>query len=154
MLLMIVFGERESAEGDDLRGRLLAALPGRPFLPCLGLAPLGIGVIEDERSVLTGPGPAQRVVPASENLEQFSVGYPVRIEIDLDRLGVVADGPVGRSRGRSSGIARAGADDAGQAPEPGVRAPESAEGERRRFRARRTCPVDGRPRVPTACGSD
>ena len=62
-----------------------------------------------------------------EDVQELLIGYPRRIKIDLDRFGMVAEASVGRGRFRAPAIAHACPDDTLDAPEPGVRPPESAE---------------------------
>jgi hypothetical protein len=65
-----------------------------------------------------------------EELEQIPERDAFRIELDLDGLGVVTEVAVGRLVLRPAGVADARAEDTGETPEPGVRTPESPEGER------------------------
>ena len=102
--------------GDPPHGRL-----GQPLLPFI--------VVEDRRHVLPTPRPGARVVAAAEHLEQLRVGDPARIEIDLDGLGMVSEAAVGGVLAGATAVADPCADDARQTPEPGVRTPESTQGE-------------------------
>jgi len=127
VLLVVVLGAPEPAGGadvgDDAFAERVAGLPRQ-------LRPL-LAVREDEAGVLARVALRARVVAAPEDVEQLLVRDDARVEVDLDRFGVVAEVLVGRGVGRAAGIADARADDAGDAPEPGVGSPESAEGEGR-----------------------
>ena len=61
-----------------------------------------------------------------EDLQQLLETDDLRVVVDLNALAVVAEAVVGRIRLGAAGIADAGADNSGQAPKLGVRAPESA----------------------------
>jgi hypothetical protein len=65
------------------------------------------------------------------------------VEFHLDRLRMVADVLVVGVHRLAAGIADARADDPGDAPEPGVRAPESAQGEGGNFRTGVNDVIDG-----------
>lgn len=86
------------------------------------------------------------VVP--EDVQELTVSDLCGVEIDLDRLAVVAQAAVGGIGLGSAGVADSGSDDSGQAPKLGVRAPESAHGESRGLRDRGGRQIDGRPVRP------
>ena len=71
---------------------------------------------------LRGIGPERR----QQLLERRDVG----IEVDLERFRVIAHGAIGGVLGLPARIANAYANDSRQTPEPGVRPPESPQGER------------------------
>jgi len=81
--------------------------------------------------------------------EQLLVRQLLRIEVDLEALGVITDRAVRRVRGGSAGIPDASANDSGETPEPGVRTPESTGPERRCLDARGDGEVD---RQKVNCG--
>ncbi len=100
---------------------------------------------EDSRAVLRRPRPGGRIVAGPENIQQLRVGYYLRVEIDLKSLRMIADILIGRIRRCSPRIADARAEDAFKKPEPGIRPPESAKGERRGLDGPRDFVVQRRP---------
>ncbi len=126
---MIVFGKEEAAVVQDLRCDWFPALLFDPRLRCLRGLPLAGVMDQDEGRILARPARARGVMAAPEDLEQVFIGYPGRVVIDLEALRMVAEGTVGRIGFRSARVPDSCTDDAGEAPEPGVRPPESARGE-------------------------
>ena len=63
-------------------------------------------------------------------VEQLLVADDSRIEVELERFGVIGEIVIGRIDGRAAGVADARADDSWMTPEPGVWRPESAKTER------------------------
>ena len=63
-----------------------------------------------------------------EDLQEMLIRDPGRVVIDLDRLAMIAQVMVSGIFRRSAGITNTGTDDARETPEPGVRAPKSAQG--------------------------
>ena len=86
-------------------------------------------VIKHERCILARPRRNDRPVTVPVDLEKLLVGDRVWIEFYLNGFRVVAETAVGRITLLSPGVTHTGSNDAGQAPEPGVRSPESPEGE-------------------------
>ena len=131
VFLVVVLSPRESRVEMDFSdqrkincgGKLLSAFPRFPFL--------GRGMDEDERSVLAGPGGPCRIMGFPKNFQEAAVRYDCRVKIDLDRLGMVAQVMVGWIRVGASRVADTRAEYPIEAPEPGVRAPESAKGKGR-----------------------
>ena len=72
-----------------------------------------------------------------ENAEQLSERYSGRIELNLHCFGMVSEAVIGGVPLRPSRIPHAGPYDTRDDPEPGVRPPESAEGEGSGFYDRR-----------------
>ncbi len=70
-----------------------------------------------------------RVVDLEEELEQVAVGDPLRVEDDLDRLGVGAVVAVGRVRHVAARVSDARGDDAVELADQILHAPEAAAGE-------------------------
>jgi len=68
-------------------------------------------------------------VAAPEEVGQFAVGDLFRVEFDLDRLGMIPQSVIGGVLFRPPRVSDTGPRDAFDAPEPGIRSPESAEGE-------------------------
>lgn len=89
---------------------------------------LGRGMDEDERSVLAGPGGSCRVVGFPEKIQKPAVRDDCRVKVDLDRLRMISNVMVSGTRVGASRVADARAEYPVEAPEPGVRAPESAKG--------------------------
>jgi hypothetical protein len=108
---------------------------------------------KDRGHVLPPPGLLPRVMACPEDIEQFPVGDHGRIEVHLDRLDVVPEVVIRRVLRRPSRVADAGAENAWETPEPGVRTPESAQGESRRLRHSRQGSVDRRDRYGSLRGS-
>jgi len=101
-------------------------------------------VVEDRRLVLAGQRIRKRIMTLPENIEELVVPDPCGIEIDLDRFRMITQRGVTRIICRPACIAYACPDDSFKTPEPGVRFPESAQGEGRRFGPRRYVSVNGR----------
>lgn len=142
VLLVIVLGPGELAGRKELGPNLapLLALLGQGLL---GDPPLFLVVVKDDRGVLPGKGRLARVVAGPKALQQLLVGDLGGVIVDLDALRVVADAVVGRIGRAAARIADAGADDAGETPEPGVGAPESTEGKGRGLGPLGSGAVDG-----------
>ncbi len=70
---------------------------------------------------------------APKNPQQFLIGDLLRIVVNLDRLGMIADIPVGRILCAAARVTDPRADDAFDSPELGIRSPESAQGKGRTF---------------------
>jgi len=132
-------GGRDDFGHDTPAGLLLEMLLRR-----FGQPPLLLAVVEDRRLVLAGPRIGKRVMPLPENFEEPVVPDPCGIEIDLDRFRMITQRGVARVICRPACIAYARPDDSFKTPEPGVRTPESAQGEGRCFDPRRYVSVDGR----------
>ena len=81
-----------------------------------------------------------------EEVEELVVADDGRVEVDLERLGVVAEVVVRGIRMGAARVADAGAVDAGDGPEPGVGGPESADGERGGLESGGPLEIDGRRR--------
>ena len=79
-----------------------------------------------------------------ENAEQLFKGYSGWIELNLYCFGMVSEAVIRGVLFRPSRISHAGPYDARNDPEPGVRPPESAEGEGSSFHYRRRICVYGR----------
>ena len=75
----------------------------------------------------------RRIVDLEEELEQVAIRQPLRIEDDLDRLGMRAVIAVRRVRHVAAAVADARRDDAGQLADQVLHAPEAAARENRRF---------------------
>ncbi len=86
------------------------------------------------------------IMACPEDIEQLPVGDHGRIEIHLDRLDVISEVVVRGVLRRPSRVPDTGAENAGETPEPGVRTPESAQGERRRLRRSRKGHIERRCR--------
>jgi hypothetical protein len=80
-------------------------------------------------------------------VEQRGVGQQARVEVELERLGVIGEVVIGRVRRAAAGVADAGADDGGVTPEPGVGGPESTQAEGRGLDDGRLLQVEGEHRV-------
>jgi len=89
---------------------------------------------KDRGHVLPPPGTLPWIMALPEDVEQFPVGDHGRIEVHLDRLDVVPEVVIRRVLRRPARVPDAGAENPGKTPEPGVRTPESAQGECRRLR--------------------
>ncbi len=134
IFLVVRLGEVEPGGRQDLRidlpvspGGLAAPRPDRQ----LSLS----GVMGKDRGhVLALPGTLPRIMACPEDIEQFPVGDHGRVEVHLDRLDVVPEIVIRGVLRRSPRVPDAGAENAGETPEPGVRTPESAQGEGRRLR--------------------
>src|SRR5512143_2723654 len=108
-------------------GGLAAPRPDRQGFLCV--------VMEKDRGhVLPPPGTLPGIMACPEDIEQFPVGDHGRVKLHLDRLDVVPEVVVRGILRRPSRIPDTGAENARETPEPGVRAPESAQGEGRRLR--------------------
>ena len=103
-------------------------------------------MVEDGRLILRGVRCAGRVVAAPEDVQQFLVGDSGRVKVYLNRLAVVAEAVVAGVFFGTSCISDAGTNYTVKAPEPGVRAPESAHGEGRRLGYLRRQRIYGRDR--------
>lgn len=126
--LVEVLGNRKACVGKNFRDRGTAEHGGNPVSAFPRFLFLVRGVDEDERGVLPGPGGPCRVVGFPEKGQQSFVGNDFRVKIDLDRLRMVAQVIVGRIRMGAPGVADTCPVNPFQAPEPGVRTPESAQG--------------------------
>ena len=133
ILLVVRLGEVEPGGRKDLRiypsvspDGLAAPRPDRHLF-------LFVAAGKDRGHVLTLPGTLPRIMACPEDIEQFPVGDHGRIEVHLDRLDVVPEILIRGILRRSPRVPDAGAKDAGETPEPGVRTPESAQGEGRRL---------------------
>jgi hypothetical protein len=83
-------------------------------------------------------------VGGPEYVQQLLIRDLGGIEIELKRLGMIAEVVVSRVLGAAAGVTDARADDAGQTPELRVGVPESTQGKRGRFRAFRRVCIDRR----------
>lgn len=126
VLLMIVFGKSKATVRVDFSIDLPASLLFDLCSRFLGLPPLFDVVHEDNGGVLTGPVLIGRIMTSPEGPEQIAVRYLRGIVVDLDGLGMVAESMVGGVLFFPACVPHARPDNASQAPEPGVRAPESA----------------------------
>ena len=102
----------------------------RPYRQVLLLVIVG----KNRGHVLPSPGTLPRIVACPEDIEQFPVRDHGRIELHLDRLDMVPEVVIRRVLRRPTRVSDTGAKDSGKTPEPGVRTPESAQGEGRRLR--------------------
>jgi hypothetical protein len=83
-----------------------------------------------------------RVVAVPEEIEQLFIGDYSGVEIELKRLGVVAEFVIGGVLLAAPGIAYTRPYYSWKTPEPGVRAPESAKREGGRLQMRRRHGID------------
>jgi hypothetical protein len=91
-------------------------------------------MIEDSGHILLEPWLLGGVMGFPEDVQQLLIGDLGGVEFHLDRFRMVADVLVVGVYRLAAGIADARPDDPGNAPEPGVRTPESAQGEGGNFR--------------------
>src|SRR6185295_1919329 len=105
---------------------------------------LRVVAIKNRRHVLAAVGAAAGIVRVPENVENLRVRNLLGIEIDLDRLSVVADVVIGRILCRAAAVADARANHSRKTPKLGVRSPESPERESRGLRFGRRGRIDGR----------
>ena len=131
---MIRLGQVEPGGRHDLRVDLPVS-PGGLAIPRLERQVfLFVVAGKDHGHVLPPPRTLQRVMARPEDVEQIPVGDHGRIEVHLDRLDVVPEVVIRGVLRRPSRVPDAGAEDAGETPEPGVRTPESAQAEGRCLR--------------------
>src|SRR5262249_35822998 len=109
----------------------------------LGDSALLVARIEDRRpigeaDIVALPVARRRVMDLEEEFEDLPVAGLGRVEQNLDRLGMRAVVAIGRRRHVAAGIADPRRDDAGQAPDELLHAPEAAAGEDRAFFAHLT----------------
>jgi hypothetical protein len=95
---------------------------------------LRVACIEDRRpvagaDVVALPVPRGRVVDLEEELQQVTEGELVRVEDDLDGLGVAAVVPVRRVRHVAARVTHPGRDHAGELADQVLHPPEAASGE-------------------------
>lgn len=136
VLLMVVFGQVEAAGGDDLSVDLPVAFQlGVPGL--LGQATLRRVLVEDDGFVLCAGATTAGVMAFPEDLKQVLEGNGQGVEVYLEALRVITKVMVCGCRRPPSGVADTGPLNAWEAPELGVRAPESAEGQRGGFEVAR-----------------
>ena len=83
-----------------------------------------------------------------EDAEEIVVADKFRIVLDLEGLGVVPHPAVGGRCRASPRVPHTRPHDSGDTPEPGVGAPESAEGERRRLGRSGKVRIHGRNAAP------
>lgn len=69
-----------------------------------------------------------RVVTVPEKLEKLRVGYHSRVVVNLQRFSMIAEIMIGGAWFFPARIAYSGSDNSRDTPEPGVGAPESAQG--------------------------
>ena len=129
VFLVIVLRQIERGGGRYVR--LDGPAEPRLFLGLrlLGQALLLSAVEEDGRFVLAADTAPRRVVACEEDLEQLLVRDHARVEVELHGLGVVAEVVVCGVELGPAGIADPGPYHSFEAPELGLRAPESAQGE-------------------------
>src|SRR5580704_9454770 len=113
---------RPQAGGVDVGDRVLGGLL------------LRVAEVEDGRpvagpDVVALPVHGGRVVDLEEELQQVAVGDPVRVEGDLDRLGVAAVVAVRRVRYVAARVADPGREHAGELADEILHAPETAAGQ-------------------------
>src|SRR5580693_8990662 len=113
---------RPQAGGVDVGDRVLGGLL------------LRVAEVEDGRpvarpQVVALPVPRRRVVDLEEELQQVPVGDLVRVEGDLDRLGVAAVVPVGGVGHVTAGVTDSGRDHSGELADKVLYAPETAASE-------------------------
>jgi len=102
--------------------------------------------VEDGRpvagpDVVALPVPGRRVMDLEEELQQVPVGRLLRVEDDLDRLGVAVVVPVGGVRHVAAGVADPGGDHAGLPADEVLHAPETAAGQDRLLGGHDALPV-------------
>jgi len=83
-------------------------------------------MIEYYGHILPGYDSTRWVVAFPEYIQQFMVCDLIRVVVDLNRLGVIAQVVIGGTFLRSPGVSYTGTDNPFYTPEPGVRPPESA----------------------------
>ena len=120
---MIIFGQIERGDRLDIRENPPAALPAP--LRLLGKLSLLFIMKENRGSVLTGKGRDQGIVCAPEHIEELRIGDHRGIVVDLNRLGLIPDSPVGRIVGAAPSVSDPGANDSGKLPKLGIGSPES-----------------------------
>ena len=130
---MVVLGQVKRAQGQDLRGDRFAALGGFALTAFQGQFLLAVALVEDSGQVLPAAVVRTRIVRGPENLQQLRISNLGRVEIELERLGVIAEAMVSRILGVAARVTDARANDAGQTPELRVGVPESTQGESRRL---------------------
>ena len=86
VFLVVVLGPCETREGKHFRNQRTVDCGGNPLSAFPRFPFLGLGMGEDERSVLAGPGGPCRVMGFPEKLQKPAVWNNYRIKIDLDRL--------------------------------------------------------------------
>ena len=144
VLLVIVLSTIETIGWQNL-DKDLPVQTRRHLLPSLGgQALLFLASEEDGRHVLTAPRRTGRVLAGEEEIEQLAVGDSIGIKIELHRLSVVTEVMVGGLRFGATGVAHSSPDDRVETPEPGVRSPESSQGESRGLDSRRNQEIDRR----------
>jgi hypothetical protein len=126
---VIVLGQREVPRRFDGGVEPAAARGFEALFRLERQTVLLFAVVENGRAVLSTPRRAGGLMAGPEDVEQLLIGDDVRIEIDLDRLAVVAQAVVGGVFPDAAGIAYARADDTLETPELGVGSPESAQAE-------------------------
>jgi len=72
-------------------------------------------------------------VACPKDLQKFSITDLVRVEFNPDRFTVITNVAISRLCSRTTGITDLGPHNTWYTPEPGVDAPESAEGEERKL---------------------
>jgi len=155
VLLVVVLGDPERAEPLDPRG-YRSPDDRREALGALGgQLELLIVMHKHERCILRLPSRSRRVMRCPEQLEQVVVGDLGRVEVDLEALGVVTHRAVGGLLLGATRVSYARSPDSLHEPEPGVRGPESTDGEGRGLEVpghpqidRRAMLLDGRRVAP------
>src|SRR6202022_3279664 len=112
----------------------------------LGDLLLRVAQVEDGRpvarpDVVALPVACGRVVDLEEELQQVPVGHLVRVEDDLDGLGVAAVVPVGRVRHVAAAVPDPSGDHAGQLADEVLHAPETTAGQDRLLGGHDVLPV-------------
>jgi hypothetical protein len=142
VLLVVLLGEPEAPQWLDARRDLS---PGARLEAVAGLEggqKLLLTVRENQRGVLGGVRRSRGVVRQPEGVEKVVIADDLRVEVDLERLGVVAEAVVGGGIERAAGIADPRAPDTFDEPEPGIRSPESTRGKGGRLKESRDAGVE------------
>jgi DNA-binding transcriptional LysR family regulator len=136
VILMLGLGLPERASRRHLGDHLARPQPGGVDVGdrVLGDPLLGVAQVEDGRPV-TGPDVVAlpvhrgRIVNLEEELQQVPVRNLLRVEDDLNRLGVTAVVAVGRVRHVTAGVTDPRLEHARELPDEVLHAPEAAAGE-------------------------
>ena len=125
---MIGFRAVKALVGSDRRVNDCASPRGFAVARKLGPITLPLVMVKNDRAVLAW-APGGGIVTLPEDGQEFFITDLGWVEVDLDGLGVVGDTAIGGGRLITSSVSDPCADDPLQTPEPGVRPPESAQGE-------------------------
>ena len=145
VLLVIGFRAVEAAVGLDRRVNDCASPRGFAVARKLCAMPLPLVMVENDRAVLawaSGGG----VVTLPEDGQEFFITNKGWVEVDLNGFGVVGETAISGVGLLAAGIAYPCSNNPVQTPVPGVRSPESAQGEGCRGDCRRDGLVKRRSR--------